>query len=73
MAFASALDPFTLGAVERQFLAVHRKEVLSEKFTKVGKDAAEPADDRIIPADRIMGLTDVDDEQNNRDQSDDAD
>jgi hypothetical protein len=63
-----AMYPFTLRPVERQFFPVHRKEILTKELPQGHKHIAEPPDHRIVPADRIAGLGDVDHEQDSDDQ-----
>jgi hypothetical protein len=62
------LHPFPLRAVERQLLAVHRKEVLPEEFAQRREQPPEPPDHRIVAPDRIRLLAAVHDEDDYRDQ-----
>lgn len=63
-----AIDPGTLGAIERQLLAVHGEEILAEELAKVLEPVAEAADDRIVAQHRTACLVAVDDEENQRGQ-----
>src|SRR5579885_2039997 len=54
-----AIGPGTLGAVERQLLAIHGEEILAEEIAEILEEVAEPADDRIIAADGVLRLADV--------------
>jgi hypothetical protein len=66
-------NPIPLGPVERQFFAVHGKEILAKEFSQFGEKASEPADHRIVTPDRIAGLGTVDNEQSKDNQHPDAD
>ena len=54
--------------VERQFLAVHGKEVLAVELAELGEEIAEPPDNRVIAADRVARLAPVDDEEDDAGQ-----
>ena len=55
-----AVHPGALGPVEWQFFPVEGEKILAEKLAEVLEDIAEPADDRVVPTDRMPGLVDVD-------------
>ena len=55
-ALGGAVDPAALRAVEGHLLAVHGEEVLAEELAEVLEQVAEPADDRVVAADRVRGL-----------------
>src|SRR5690606_12538431 len=59
-AFRRTIDPGALRAVEGQFLAVHREEVLPEILAERFEEITEAADDGIVPPDRVFRLRDVD-------------
>ena len=73
MRLAGAFDPIALRAVERQLFAVHGKEILAKELAQRRKHFSEPADHRIIAADRILGLHPVNDEQRHHTQQPDPD
>ena len=68
MPLRGTVDPFPLGAVERQFFAVHRKEILTEKLPKRRKQISEPPDHRVISPDRIPRLQPIRDEKHHDQQ-----
>ena len=55
-----AIDPFPLGAIERQLFPIHGKEVLAKELAQMGEQVTETANHRIVVADRIACLTHVD-------------
>ena len=59
MTVAGLVNPVALGPVEGQLLAVHGKEILAEELTQIGEQAAKPANQRIIPPDRVTGLGNI--------------
>ena len=66
------VDPGALGAVERQFLAVHGEEVLAEELAQVFEEVTEAPYDGIVAADRVLRLGDVHDVGHQRPQRDAA-
>ena len=53
-----------LGAVERHFLAIHRKEILPKEFTKFRENIAKTPQNRIIAPYGVRGLCHIDNEHN---------
>ena len=60
--FRGAIAPRPLRAVEREFLAIHGKEVLAEEFAQVLEQVTEAPDDGVVAPYRVGGLRDVHDE-----------
>ena len=50
-------------AFEREFFPVHGKEILSEEDAQMFEQIAESTDDRVVFANRLAVLSDVDDVQ----------
>ena len=59
-------------AVERQFLTIHRKEILTKELAKRGEQMPEAAYDRIVSPDRIFCLEPVQHKDNHCDQNNQA-
>jgi hypothetical protein len=57
----SPISPGTLGPIEREFLTIHGKKVLTKKLAEVLKNVTKSANNRKITPDRVRRLRDIDD------------
>ena len=58
----------SVGRVERHFVAVHCKKILSKENPDVLQQIAEPPNDRVVAANGVPRLGDIDDEEHHHDQ-----